>query len=347
MNKKKLININIAGHYALPSPEQIQTRFPASAASLKTVAEGRKTLRDILDGNDKRLFLVVGPCSIHDPDAALEYAVRLKALAARVQDRFFLVMRVYFEKPRTTIGWKGLINDPDMNDSFDIKAGLVKARRLLLKITEMGLATATEALDPISPQYLSELVCWYAIGARTIESQTHRELASGLSTPVGFKNGTDGNIQVAVDAMRSALNPHHFLGVDPTGKTSVFRTRGNAYSHVVLRGGKAPNYDRASVRRCEDALRKAGLRVKIMVDCSHGNSNKDHNRQPLVFKSCLKQARGGDSNLVGMMLESNLHAGNQAIPADLKSLDQLQYGVSVTDKCMDWETTEKLILSAR
>ncbi|MBI3289423.1 MAG: 3-deoxy-7-phosphoheptulonate synthase [Elusimicrobia bacterium] len=345
--KIKLINTNIVGHTLLPTPRQVRTSLPASEKSLKTVARGRKTIRAILDGKDKRLFVVVGPCSIHDPAAALEYARRLKPLADKVRKRLVLVMRVYFEKPRTTVGWKGLINDPDMNDSFHIEKGIHMARALLLKITELGLPTATEALDPIMPQYLSDLICWHAVGARTIESQTHREMASGLSTPVGFKNGTDGNVQVAIDAMRSALTAHNFLGMDPEGRVSIYKTSGNGYSHVVLRGGKSPNFDRTSVAQCAEALEKAGLRRKIMIDCSHGNSEKDHRRQPAVFREVLKQARSKRSDVVGMMLESNLFEGNQPIPKDIRGLGQLRYGVSVTDRCLGWEETEKLLSGAR
>jgi 3-deoxy-7-phosphoheptulonate synthase len=251
-------------------------------------------------------------------------------------------MRVYFEKPRTTIGWKGLINDPLMNDSFQVEKGLKLARRLLIDINALGLPAATEALDPITPQYISELVSWYAIGARTIESQTHREMASGLSTPIGFKNGTDGNIQVAIDAMRSALSSHHFLGMDPQGRASVYKTTGNSYSHVVLRGGKSPNYDAKTVAACAAALGKAGLRSKIMVDCSHGNSNKDHKRQPLVFAEVLRQARRPGSPIIGAMIESNLEEGNQPITGG-----KLKYGVSVTDKCLGWKETEAMLLAAR
>jgi 3-deoxy-7-phosphoheptulonate synthase len=343
MDQKKLVNTNIAGHYLLPPPGEVQKELPSSEQGLEVVARGRQAIRDILDGKDHRILLVVGPCSIHDPKAAMEYAHKLRALAETVKDRFLIVMRVYFEKPRTTVGWKGLINDPYMNDSFHIEDGLKTARALLLQITELGLPTATEALDPIMPQYLSDLVCWHAVGARTIESQTHREMASGLSTPVGFKNGTDGNVQVAIDAMKSALTAHHFLGVDPEGRISVFKTKGNAYSHVVLRGGKEPNFDAASVAACEAALDKAGLRRKIMVDCSHGNSSKDHLRQPAVFSACMDRIRAGDKSLFGFMIESNLHEGSQPIPKDLA---QLKYGVSVTDKCLSWEATERMILEA-
>jgi len=344
MSEQKLVNVNVAGYNLLPTPKQIQAQFPVSEKSQETVFRGRQLIRDILDGKDPRLFVVIGPCSIHDPKAALEYAERLKKLADQVQDKLFLVMRVYFEKPRTTVGWKGLINDPFMDDSFHIEEGLKIARRLLAQLTELGLATATEALDPIVPQYISDLISWSAIGARTTESQTHREMASGLSMPVGFKNGTDGNIQVAINAMKSALAPHSFLGIDPEGRISVFQTKGNPYSHVVLRGGDSqPNFDPASVAQCRKELEKAGLRQSIMVDCSHGNSNKDHNKQPGVFASVVDQVIAGNKSLVGMMVESNLFEGNQSIP---KNLADLKYGVSVTDKCIDWPTTEKMILEA-
>ncbi len=344
MSEQKLVNVNVAGYNLLPTPKQIQAQFPVSEKSQETVFQGRRLIRDILDGKDPRLFVVIGPCSIHDPKAALEYAQRLQKLADRVRDKLFLVMRVYFEKPRTTVGWKGLINDPFMDDSFHIEEGLKIARKLLAQLTEMGLAAATEALDPIVPQYISDLISWSAIGARTTESQTHREMASGLSMPVGFKNGTDGNIQVAINAMKSALAPHSFLGIDPEGRISVFQTKGNPYSHVVLRGGDSqPNFDPASVAQCQKELEKAGLRQSIMVDCSHGNSNKDHNKQPGVFASVVDQVIAGNKSLVGMMVESNLFEGNQSIP---KNLADLKYGVSVTDKCIDWPTTEKMILEA-
>ncbi len=344
MSEQKLVNVNVAGYNLLPTPKQIQAQFPVSEKSQETVFQGRRLIRDILDGKDPRLFVVIGPCSIHDPKAALEYAQRLQKLADRVRDKLFLVMRVYFEKPRTTVGWKGLINDPFMDDSFHIEEGLKIARKLLAQLTEMGLAAATEALDPIVPQYISDLISWSAIGARTTESQTHREMASGLSMPVGFKNGTDGNIQVAINAMKSALAPHSFLGIDPEGRISVFQTKGNPYSHVVLRGGDSqPNFDPASVAQCQKELEKAGLRQSIMVDCSHGNSNKDHNKQPGVFASVVDQVIAGNKSLVGMMVESNLFEGNQSIP---KNLADLKYGVSVTDKCIDWPTTEKMILDA-
>jgi len=345
--KIPLIDTNISGHHSLPAPREVQKLLPATKQCLETVARGRREIRAILDGKDDRLFVVVGPCSIHDPRAALEYAERLRGLAETVKDRFVLVMRVYFEKPRTTVGWKGLINDPRMDGSFHIEEGLKAARRLLLRVTALGLPAATEALDPVSPQYLSDLISWHAIGARTTESQTHRELASGLSTPVGFKNGTDGDIQVALDAIKSAAAPHHFLGVDPDGRVSVYRTRGNKNCHVVLRGGREPNFDRASVLYCAEKLKMAGLNPRLMVDCSHGNSSKDHRRQPAVFDACLEQVRSGASPIAGLMIESNLHEGRQDLPKDFKSPGQLRYGVSITDACLGWDDTEKLILGSR
>jgi 3-deoxy-7-phosphoheptulonate synthase len=308
------------------------------------VQRGRAELTRILDRLDARLFVVVGPCSIHDPRAALEYAQRLRALAEDVGDVLLPVMRVYFEKPRTVTGWKGFINDPDMDDSFHIGQGMWRARELLLAFAELGLPTGSEALDPLSPQYLADLIGWYAIGARTTESQTHREMASGLSTPVGFKNGTDGGLDVAINAIRSARSPHSFLGIGPDGRTAIVRTRGNRLGHLVLRGGGGrPNYDTVSVRLAESALVKAGLAPNIVVDCSHSNSLKDPSLQPLVFMDCVHQIKEGNRSIVGLMLESHLHGGSQAIPADLA---QLKYGVSVTDACIDWPTTAELLLRA-
>ena len=305
---------------------------------------GREVLRHILDRSDERLFIVVGPCSIHDPVAALDYAKRLKALADEVSQTLYLVMRVYFEKPRTTTGWKGYINDPDMDDSFRVDQGMYKARAFLLQLAELGLAAGTEALDPISPQYLGDLISWTAIGARTTESQTHREISSGLSTPVGFKNGTNGDVGIAVNAILSASRPHSFLGINGQGRTSIVRTRGNRYGHLVLRGGDGrPNYDTVSVQMAEQALRKAGLPTNIVVDCSHANSYKKHEWQPLVMADVVNQVRLGNQSLVGMMIESNIVAGNQSIPEDLS---QLRYGCSVTDACVDWETTETMIRDA-
>jgi 3-deoxy-7-phosphoheptulonate synthase len=301
-------------------------------------------LQDILDGRDPRLFAVVGPCSIHDIDAAREYATRLKQLADEVSDTIVILMRVYFEKPRTTVGWKGLINDPDMDDSFHVEKGIYMARELLLQLTNMGLPTATEALDPIMPQYLGDLITWTAIGARTTESQTHREMASGLSTPVGFKNGTDGSLDVAINALKSSMQSHHFMGINQEGRTAVFQTRGNAYGHTVLRGGGGrPNYDSVSIALCEQALEKAGLEPRVVVDCSHANSNKDHNLQTLVARDCVEQIINGNRSIIGLMLESNLNAGNQKIGDDLS---KLEYGVSVTDACINWTSTEDALRQA-
>jgi 3-deoxy-7-phosphoheptulonate synthase len=337
----RLENVNVAAADRLPPPDAIRAELPTTTRAEATVAAARETLVAILARRDPRLFVVVGPCSIHDVAAAHEYAERLHALAKRVERSLFVVMRVYFEKPRTTVGWKGLINDPDLDDSFHIERGIRLARRLLLDLAELGLPAATEALDPIMPQYLAELVSWYAIGARTTESQTHREMASGLSAPVGFKNGTDGSLGVAINALQSVRHPHHFLGITPDGRLAVFRTRGNPNAHIVLRGGGGrTNYDSVSVALCEQALAKAGLPVNLVIDCSHGNSSKDPALQPLVAENCTNQILEGNRSIVGLMLESHLHAGSQPIPTDRS---QLRYGVSVTDACMGWETTERLL----
>ena len=340
--QERLHNINVLSSEILPTPEEIKRRLPLPPESEDFVYRSRGAVRRILDREDPRLFVVVGPCSIHDPAAALEYAERLQALSARVEDTMLLLMRVYFEKPRTTVGWKGLINDPDMDDSFHIEKGICLARELLLRLAEQGLPAATEALDPIMPQYLSELVTWTAIGARTTESQTHREMASGLSTPVGFKNGTDGSLTVAINALQSARHPHHFLGITQQGQSAVFRTRGNRYGHIVLRGGGGrTNYDSVSIALCERELEKAGLPASIVVDCSHGNSAKDPSLQPLVAENLGNQILEGNRSIVGLMLESHLNWGSQPIPADRS---ELRYGVSVTDACIDWDTTERLLL---
>ncbi|MFW5824566.1 MAG: 3-deoxy-7-phosphoheptulonate synthase, partial [Marinobacter sp.] len=303
MSGKQLENLNVASQEPLITPEALKQEMPLTETAAATVSEGRQTIYDILDGKDHRLFVVVGPCSVHDVEAALDYARRLKALADEVSDTLYIVMRVYFEKPRTTVGWKGLINDPHLNDSFDIEQGLHIGRRLLLDIAEIGLPTATEALDPISPQYLQDSIAWSAIGARTTESQTHREMSSGLSMAIGFKNGTDGSLDVAVNAMKSVSHPHSFLGIDQQGKVAVIRTRGNQYGHVVLRGGGGkPNYDSVSVALCEQALDKAGLRKSIMVDCSHANSNKDPAIQPLVMQDVAHQILEGNRSIQSLMV---------------------------------------------
>ena len=345
MSEDKLNNLNVVSQDLLPTPKQVKAKFPIGEKEIEFVSNGRQQVRNIIDGKDSRLFVVVGPCSIHDPKAALEYAERLKKLAEEVDDTLLIIMRVYFEKPRTTVGWKGLINDPYMDDSFHIEKGLYLARELLLNLTTKGLLIATEALDPITPQYLSDFITWTAIGARTTESQTHREMSSGLSTPVGFKNGTDGSLSVAINALYSVSQPHHFLGINQDGQCAVFHTRGNAYGHVVLRGGGGrPNYESQFVRECETQLSQAGLPQNIVVDCSHGNSSKDYARQPIVFEDCVQQILDGNESIIGFMLESNLNEGNQPVPKDLS---QLQYGVSVTDACISWETTEKLLRQAR
>jgi 3-deoxy-7-phosphoheptulonate synthase len=345
VNAEPLDNLNVSGMEDMPTPEAVRAQVPLTPAAAETVASGRRTVRAILDRKDPRLVVVIGPCSIHDPAAALEYAGRLVRLAERVRDTLFIVMRVYFEKPRTVAGWKGFINDPHMDDSFRIDEGIVRARRLLAAFAEMGLPAGSEALDPLSPQYLGDLISWYAIGARTTESQTHREMASGLSAPVGFKNGTDGGLEVAVNAIRSASQPHSFLGINPQGRPAIVRTTGNRYGHLVLRGGGGrPNYDTVSVRLAEKALGGAKLAANIVVDCSHANSLKDHTLQPLVFHDCSHQIREGNRSIVGLMVESNLAAGNQPIPDDRS---QLKYGVSVTDACVDWAATEEMLLRAR
>ena len=338
---RPLSNTNILAEKNLISPDELRQRYPRSENCSQTVEFGRSNVEAILDGNDKRLLAVVGPCSIHDVDTAKAYATKLMALRERVSDRIELVMRVYFEKPRTTVGWKGLINDPHLDDSFDVETGLARARELLVWLAELGMPTGTEALDPISPQYLSDLFTWSAIGARTTESQTHREMSSGLSTAVGFKNGTDGNLEVALNAMQSAANPHSFLGIDSQGKVTVLKTRGNAYGHVILRGGnQGPNYDSVNVSMAENAMEKAKLPKRIMIDCSHANANKDHERQALVAINVAEQLASGNESIIGIMLESHINAGNQS----LKDPKDLAYGVSITDACIDWETTETLMM---
>jgi len=339
----KLTNANIENYHVLLTPNEVKEKLPLTETAAEIVLQFRCEIEKILDFQDRRKFIVVGPCSIHDPNAALEYAHKLKKLAERVQDKLLLIMRVYFEKPRTTVGWKGLINDPEMDDSFLVENGLLLARDLLIKLTELGLPTATEALDPIVPQYIGELITWAAIGARTTESQTHREMASGLSMPVGFKNGTDGNIQVALNALHSARMPHNFLGINPDGQVSVFETKGNAYGHVILRGGNQPNFDSESVRQVEEKLKQAKLPPRIVIDCSHGNTNKNYRLQSDVLENVVQQIVDGNTSIVGMMLESNLYEGNQ--PINCKR-EELKYGVSVTDPCIGWEQTEKIILAA-
>jgi 3-deoxy-7-phosphoheptulonate synthase len=336
-------NLRVDGVTRLITPAQIKEQSPANDRQIRTVAASRATARAILNGEDDRLLVIVGPCSIHDTVAALDYARRLADLSAEVSDRYFIVMRVYFEKPRTTIGWKGLINDPHLDDSCDVAHGISVARKLLLDILDLGLPAGTEFLDPIIPQYIADLISWAAIGARTTESQTHRELASGLSMPVGFKNGTDGSIQTALDAMKSSNAPHSFLGIDQDGATSIIKTSGNPDSHLVLRGGRSGgNYGAEHVAAASAGLQKNGLHPAVMVDCSHANSGKDPAKQPVVWQSLLDQRAAGRSGIIGAMLESNIHFGAQALGTGRAGL---KYGVSITDGCLDWEATEKLLRS--
>jgi 3-deoxy-7-phosphoheptulonate synthase len=330
-----LENLRVASQRALPPPSALHEEIPASAAATTTVNHARRALEAILDGRDPRLLVVVGPCSIHDPVAAMEYAQRLKLLADELAGQLLLVMRVYFEKPRTTVGWKGLINDPRMDDSFCIEEGMRLGRQLLVDINALGLPCGTEALDPITPQYLGDLIAWSAIGARTTESQTHREMASGLSSPVGFKNGTDGNLEVAINAMLSASQPHAFLGINGEGQVAVTQTTGNPYGHLILRGGAVPNYDSVAVAQAAAALEAAKLPVNIVVDCSHANSRKNHALQTLVLKDVVHQVLDGTRAIKGVMLESNLFEGNQK----LTRAQDLRYGVSITDACLGWDTT--------
>jgi len=325
----------------LSTPRALKAELPMTDAANATVAAGRQAIQRIVRQDDPRVLVIVGPCSVHDITGALEYAAKLNALRRDCQDQFEIVMRVYFEKPRTTIGWKGLINDPYLDNTHDIEAGLKKARRLLLDITGSGLPAATEFLDPIIPQYIADLISWAAIGARTTESQTHREMASGLSMPVGFKNGTDGSLQIAIDAMGAAMRPHSFLGIDQEGFTSIVRTTGNADGHVVLRGGRLrTNYDAESIRDAEAKLIQAGLRPGLMVDCSHANSEKQHARQEDVWRSVIEQRAAGARSLTGVMVESYLKEGSQPFP---KNPSELRYGISITDACLGWDATERMI----
>lgn len=338
----QLENVNVAGHEILITPQQLKDRLPVTKAAEVNVQRARQEVNAVLRGEDRRLLAIVGPCSIHDPAAAREYGERLADLARRVDHSILIVMRTYFEKPRSTVGWKGLVNDPYLNDTFKVADGLVIARRLLLDLAELGLPLSTEALNAITPQYLQDLIAWSAIGARTSESQTHREMASGLSSAVGFKNGTDGSLEVAINAMHSVAEPHRFLGINPSGQVSVVETRGNPHAHIVLRGGAdGPNYDAGSIAACEHSMQKAGLQPVIMVDCSHANSNKDPATQPNVARSVVEQILQGNRSIVGIMLESHLHAGNQKISS---RLEDLRYGVSITDGCIDWATTASLLL---
>ncbi len=340
----KTNNLNVSAITPIIAPAELRQVFPLSAKDRDFVSRSRGQIKEILQRTDQRLMVVVGPCSIHDTEAAKEYARRLADLSRRVSDQLLLVMRVYFEKPRTTIGWKGLINDPDMNHTHLISKGLGIARSLLGWITALEVPVANEMLDPITPEYVADMISWGAIGARTTESQTHREMASGLSFPVGFKNGTDGNLQIAMDAMKASQHPHSFLGINREGRTSIIQTTGNPDVHIVLRGGsRKSNYHSEDIRLVEECLEKNQLFPTIMVDCSHGNSNKDYQRQALVLDDIVQQVVDGNNSISGVMLESFLSAGNQKIPTDTS---QLKYGVSITDACIDWETTERILLDA-
>lgn len=337
-------NIHIQSETVLITPAELKTLIPASDKVEQFITESRQAISNIVHKKDPRFLVICGPCSIHDIDAAKEYAVKLKKLHDQYKDTLYIVMRVYFEKPRTTVGWKGLINDPHMDDSFDIESGLKQARKLLLWISELGLPIATEALDPISPQYIGDLFSWAAIGARTTESQTHREMASGLSMPVGFKNGTDGSLETAVNAMQAASSGHRFMGINQQGQSALLQTSGNQDGHVILRGGGGkPNYDSLNVALAEKALAKAGVEEILIVDCSHANSNKDYSLQPLVAKDVFHQVIEGNKSIIGIMLESHLNEGNQA--ADLPK-NELKYGVSITDACINWDTTSQLLADA-
>ena len=338
---KRTENLNIVDVFPLTSPKKLKEKLPVSENAADTVIQARNTIKRVLAGEERRLLMIVGPCSIHDPEAAYDYALRLKKLAVEVSETILIVMRVYFEKPRTTVGWKGLINDPDLDGSHKINKGIELARKILLETNNLGLPCATETLDPITPQYLADLISWSAIGARTTESQTHREMASGLSMPVGFKNGTDGGLNVALNAMNSALQQHHFLGINPEGISSVIQTSGNPHVHLVLRGGNnGPNYDAVSVHIAADALASGGLPKAIMIDCNHANSGKDPSRQELVLRNTIMQIKDGDQSIIGTMIESNINGGNQLIKPKMK------YGVSVTDACLDWKNTHRIILDA-
>lgn len=342
MNKETHLtdNLRVAELKKLVVPSELCTQLPLGEALTKKVLADRETVRDIIHLEDPRLLVVIGPCSIHDPDAAIDYAQRLAKIAEEVKEKYFIVMRVYFEKPRTTIGWKGFINDPHLDNSCDMEHGLHAARKLMLDIVRLGLPIATEFLDPIVPQYTADLVTWSAIGARTTESQTHREMASGLSMPVGFKNATDGNIQVAINAIESASIPHSFLGIDQEGRTAVVKTTGNPNTHLVLRGGdKQPNFEVPEVTYAACKLEAAGLAPSLMVDCSHANARKTARNQVAVWKDLLKQRARGNCPITGAMVESFIEEGTQKVS------DNLEYGLSITDPCLDWETTEHLLLS--
>lgn len=337
----KTDDINITNMVELRTPTQLKALYPLSDQLKRSVFASRQAVNEIVSRQSNKFMVITGPCSIHDEKSAYEYAEKLIKLSDQVKDKILIVMRIYFEKPRTTVGWKGLISDPNLTGVCDINLGLEKARKILIKIVSTGLPAATEFLDPITPQYISDLLSWVAIGARTTESQTHRELASGVSAAVGFKNGTSGSLDVALNAMESSSNPHSFLGIDQSGVTKIINTKGNKLGHLVLRGGDSgPNYDEASIKFAEESLRKRKMNEAMIVDCSHSNSNKDHKNQPTVLKNIIMQKKKGNKSIIGAMLESHLFEGNQPLTADPSIL---KYGVSITDKCIDWPTTESLI----
>ncbi|NLJ93146.1 MAG: 3-deoxy-7-phosphoheptulonate synthase [Aeromonadales bacterium] len=340
MLKDTLNDIRIRSEKVMITPAELKAKLPISQSALDYIGEARETISNIIQRKDHRFLVICGPCSIHDIDAAKEYATRLKKLHDEYSDSLYIVMRVYFEKPRTTVGWKGFINDPHLDGTFDIEQGLHQARELLCWLAELELPLATEALDPISPQYLAELFSWSAIGARTTESQTHREMASGLSMPVGFKNGTDGNLGTAINALKAAAESHSFMGINQQGQVALLVTQGNPDGHVILRGGKQPNYDSVSITLAEQDMTKAGLTPSLVVDCSHGNSNKDYSLQPLVTENVVRQIEEGNQSILGIMLESHLFAGNQSSE---QARSEMQYGVSITDACIDWDATAELL----
>lgn len=340
---EKINDLNIESIIPIIPPEELKKSYPLTNEIAKIVGESRETIRKIIKKEDKRLLAIIGPCSIHDEKAAIEYAEKLYKLSKKVKDKIFIVMRAYFEKPRTTIGWKGIVTDPYLNGTYDIEAGLKLSRKILTQINSLGLPAASEMLDPIVPQYIADMISWAAIGARTTESQTHREMTSGLSMPIGFKNGTSGNIKLAVDAIISARHPHCFIGIDQKGLTCVVKTKGNKYTHIILRGGKSgPNYHEENIEEAEELMKQAGIDPVIMIDCSHENSGKKACNQFRVLRSVIAQRTNGTKSIIGFMIESNLYPGNQK----LTNIDNLKYGVSITDECVGWEETEEMIMYA-
>lgn len=336
---ENITDINIQEYSNLSSPLEVKSLFSINPKIQETISQTRNQIKQILSGESNKKIFIIGPCSIHNPDEALEYAEKLSSLSEKVKDKILILMRTYFEKPRTTIGWKGLINDPDLNNSFNIEKGIKQARKLLLDINSF-LPCATEFLDPNTPQYLDDLISWAAIGARTTESQTHREMASGLSMPVGFKNATSGNTEIAINAIKSTKNPHNFLGIDNNGKISNIKTKGNPYAHLILRGGKNPNYSSEDINQAQEKLKSQNLFQGLIVDCSHGNSNKNPENQSKVLEEIIKQINSGNKNIIGIMIESNLFSGNQKLSKDLKK------GISITDACIGFQETEEIILKA-